>query len=91
MENVLQQMVGEGLLDSFIYYDPNSREDMSGRDFAVVRGGVTRDVGVTTSYKHWKECYARYSPAVSILHIPFNSSDSEIAEKFLALFDSSGV
>ena len=91
VENVLRQMVDAGLLDSFTRYAPNSQEDRSGKDFTVVRGGVRRDTGVTSSYKHWKELYARYGPAIAVLHIRLESSDSEIADKILSVFETSSA
>lgn len=91
VENILRQMTEAGLLDSFMRHNPYSDGDRSGKDFTIVRGGVTRDLGITCSYKHWKESYARYAPAISVLHIRLESSDSEIAEKVLSLFETSDV
>lgn len=89
VEQLLGRLVHSGVVDSFQYHKPNSREDLKGKDFTVVLKGETRSFGVTTSSSRWKKTHVRnLERGIPNLLFSRKASDDCITERILELFKS---
>lgn len=95
VDSIGQGMVEEGLLEEFIYHEPNSPEDQDGRNFTAVmvidEERVERSFGITISGNGVAAWDDLLYPGATQWSLPWNTKDETIREKILHLFDPAPV
>lgn len=82
VERVLQKMADEQLIDSFIRHPPHTPK----KDFTIISKGTLKDVNVTASTRAWKDHYERFGSEVEIIHFHPATTDEEIRDRILQIF-----
>lgn len=86
---LLQKMQDEQVIAGYVAHDPNSPEDLDGRDFTVtaMAGGkpVERSFGVTISLRRWNQSKILH-PDTPQFCFPFGTKPETIRKRILELF-----
>lgn len=82
VECVLQDMIENQLIDSFVHHPPYTPR----KDFTIVRSGITKEVNITTSNRVWKKHYERFGTEVEIIYFPPKTTEKEIQDRILQVF-----
>ena len=82
VECVLQGMIENRLIDSFVHHPPHTPR----KDFTIVRGGIAKEVNITTSNRVWKKHYERFGTEIEIMYFPPKTAEKEIQDRILQVF-----
>jgi len=86
VEEILQDMVDEGLISSFTKHQRFSFADRNGMDFTVRKGGFEKPFGVTISARQLP-IHKGIHPEVPQFYFPVETKTATIRKRVLGLFD----